>query len=43
MDEWETIIESDIKTMEWVDSDSSGMSDEEDEDDESEDEMDTSQ
>lgn len=41
MDEWETIIESDIKTMEWVDSESSDMSEEEE--DESDDEMDTSQ
>lgn len=41
MDEWETIIESDIKTMEWVDSESSDMSDEDEE--ESDDEMDTSQ
>ena len=38
LDEWETIIESDIKTMEWVDSESS-----EDDDSDSDDEMDTSQ
>jgi hypothetical protein len=40
LDEWEVIIESDIKTMEWVDSED----DDSDEDDsEDEEEMDTSQ
>ena len=46
LDEWEVIIESDIKTMEWVDSESSGEDSEDDDDDDSDSEgegMDTSQ
>jgi phosphopantothenoylcysteine synthetase/decarboxylase len=41
-DEWQTLIESDFKEMEWFDSDSdSEDDDDEEDDDEEEDEMDT--
>ena len=40
MDEWETLIESDIKTLEWVDSEES--SDEDDDSSDEEGDMDTS-
>ena len=42
LDEWEVIIESDLKTMEWEDSESE-EGDSEEEDSADEDEMDTSQ
>ena len=41
LDEWQTLIESDFKSMEWFDSDSSDDEDDDDEDDEDDEEMDT--
>jgi hypothetical protein len=38
LEEWETLIENDLKSMEWVESDSSMSEDDEDSDEESSDE-----
>ncbi len=40
LDEWQTLVESDLKSMEWIESDE-WDSDEDDEDEEDEDDMDT--
>ena len=39
-DEWKVLIESDLKSMEWMETDSESESDDEDDEEEDEEEMD---